>query len=69
VNTHNCWLCIVTPGTLAPHYLQALCNCGCALQDHGYGHPHALAAVGCAAFVVALPLPPQHETDAQPALF
>jgi len=50
---------------------ETCCTCGFALYAHGYGHPHALSVVGCAAFLAALPLPPypQPEPDAQPALF
>jgi len=68
MNKHDCWLCTTTPGSLAPHYLQALCRCGFELQYHSYGHPHSMGIVACAAFLAAVPTPPP-ATDAQPALF
>ena len=68
--TDDCWLCDRPPGLISPTMQQTLCTCGFELRTHGYGHPHALAVVGCAAFRAALPLPPpQPETDAQVALF
>jgi hypothetical protein len=68
MTTLECWLCSTPPGTLARQYLQALCVCGFELRYHGYGHPHSMGIVDCAAFLAAVPTPPP-TTDAQPALF
>jgi hypothetical protein len=67
----DCWLCCTPPGTMTRKIHDTCCTCGFALYAHGYGHPHALAVVGCPAFLAALPLPPlpPPEPDAQPALF
>lgn len=70
MTTLDCWLCSTPPGTMTRKLHETCCTCGCILGAHGYGHPHALAVVGCVAFVAALPLPtPQPALDAQPALF
>ncbi len=70
MTTLDCWLCSTPPSQISPKLLQTPCTCGMAIAAHSYGHPHSLAAVGCVAFMVALPLEPsRQDTDAQPALF
>jgi hypothetical protein len=69
MTTLDCWLCATPPGVQTRPNLETLCTCGYMLHAHSYGHPHALAVVGCAAFLAALPLPPQPAPDAQPSLF
>jgi hypothetical protein len=66
----DCWLCCTPPGTMTRKIHETCCTRGFALYAHGYGHPHALAVVGCAGFLAPLPLPlPPPATNAQPALF
>lgn len=67
--TDDCWLCSTPPGAMTRKLHETCCTCGCILSAHGYGHPHSLGIVGCAAFVAAVPRTPEPATDAQPALF
>jgi hypothetical protein len=49
--------------------LATRCTCGFELRYHGYGHPHAMAVVGCAAFLAALLQAPPQTEEQQPMLF
>jgi hypothetical protein len=69
--TEDCWICTTAPGTLTRKARETRCVCRFELQYHGYGHPHAMAVVGCMAFTAAPPAsaPPPPTDAAQPTLF
>jgi hypothetical protein len=69
MTAHGCWLCATPPSAQTRMILATRCTCGFELRYHGYGHPHSMAVVGCAAFLVALPLDPPRQDEQQPTLF